>query len=348
MRTFAGTYCACVPARGTRLLCRVAVAVCLLLPACDDRDGGARPPGTDPTESVPAVIDIDLSRYGQPVDVAVGAGAVWATVTDPDGGALVKIDPRDNEVVASLPLENAHRIATTNDAVWVTTRGIPGSVVRIDPNRARAAAKIRVRGGGLEIAANNKVWVTRVIPPGSGRLFRINPATDEVDGTVDFAGTAFGVAADERDVWTIASNGKQSLVLEIDPRTAQIIGDSAIIPHGAQAIDVGEDAVWVTLGNKNEGPLFLQRLGRASVTPATRLRPVGKGRSALTVGEDSVWVWIEEPGELRRLDPATAKAVQTISVDMQQRTKNSALPGIALGYDAVWLTGDGTVHRVEP
>jgi len=56
-----------------------------------------------------------------PVDVAFGAGAVW--VANSRDGTVSRIDPRTDEVVATIPLGNSPQaIAVGGGAVWVTVQ----------------------------------------------------------------------------------------------------------------------------------------------------------------------------------------------------------------------------------
>jgi YVTN family beta-propeller protein len=60
-----------------------------------------------------------------PVDVAVGEDAVW--VVNSLDGSLSRIDPANNEVVATVEVGNEpRRVAVGEDEVWVTVRGAAG------------------------------------------------------------------------------------------------------------------------------------------------------------------------------------------------------------------------------
>lgn len=79
---------------------------------------------------VVATIDIFLpgssSQRVQPAALAVGAGAVWVT----DRGALYRIDPTTNTVVASAPIAMARLEASESD-LWITSP--PVGVLRVTP-----------------------------------------------------------------------------------------------------------------------------------------------------------------------------------------------------------------------
>src|SRR5207237_3004917 len=75
-------------------------------------------------------------------EAAAGNSAVWVSrVSD---NAVLRIDPRDNSVGATIPVgPQPEGIATTPGAVWVVDRGTP-SVARIDPATNRVVATIRI------------------------------------------------------------------------------------------------------------------------------------------------------------------------------------------------------------
>jgi YVTN family beta-propeller protein len=111
-------------------------------------------------------------------DLAVGAGAVWAT--DTDENVVWRIDAATGRATRTIPVgerpsappstdptKRAHGIAIGLGSVWVASRN-SGTVSRIDPESNRVVATIRVGRDVAPIAVGDgRVWVARqgVVPP---------------------------------------------------------------------------------------------------------------------------------------------------------------------------------------
>jgi YVTN family beta-propeller protein len=110
---------------------------------------------------------ISLPTAAVPNGIASGHGSIWVA-TGPlvrgtrviGSGALTRIDPSANAVVATIPLGGTPRgVATTEDGVWVTDRAT-SRVLRIDPSTNRVAQKIRLGNPPDDIvAADGVLWV---------------------------------------------------------------------------------------------------------------------------------------------------------------------------------------------
>ena len=120
--------------------------------------------------------------------VAVGEGAVWASVDNansgPDDHLLVRIDPTTNEIVDAIPLPEAGDLAVGDGSVWVLSQAVSGgAILRIDPLTNEIAVTIPVGDQLSDIAiGEGAVWVTRATDgnPPSGEVVRIDPTTNEI------------------------------------------------------------------------------------------------------------------------------------------------------------------------
>lgn len=122
------------------------------------------------TNTVQAIIKVKPFSYC----AAFGYGAVWITnsgqieyhrngeVTARDLGSVQKIDPKTNQVVATITVGFAPNfLATGEKGIWVLNEG-DGSVSRINPNTNQLTATIdaKVSGWGGDIAAGaGRVWL---------------------------------------------------------------------------------------------------------------------------------------------------------------------------------------------
>jgi YVTN family beta-propeller protein len=122
---------------------------------------------------VSAVIDVG----GEPRSVVAAAGSIWVAVNSTGSeqtGAVVRIDPRTDQVTASVVTGRwTHSLAAGADAIWATNF-LDGTVSVIDPRSATVAATSPIgnRPGGVAVGAGS-VWLT---PHRRNVLLRIDPA----------------------------------------------------------------------------------------------------------------------------------------------------------------------------
>jgi YVTN family beta-propeller protein len=131
-----------------------------------------------------------------PSGLAVGAGAVWVAL--PQGG-LGRIDPASNRsTVVRVPRCCDGELAAGEEALWVANRG-DGTLVRVDPATGRVAARVLLPRTTEQrphqvAVGEGAVWVTSA---GTRRatanlLWRVDPASNRVTGTLDLGPTSPG------------------------------------------------------------------------------------------------------------------------------------------------------------
>jgi virginiamycin B lyase len=146
-----------------------------------------------------------------PGAVTVTGGAVWVAL--PDNGGLVRIDPASNRsTVVRIARCCAGELAAGEGALWVANRG-DGTLVRVDPGTGRVAARVLLPRTTEQrphqvAVGDGAVWVTSA---GARRgtanlLWRVDPASNQVTGTLDLGPTSAGgtpnsVAAGDDAVW---------------------------------------------------------------------------------------------------------------------------------------------------
>ena len=114
------------------------------------------------------------------VDLAAGAGAVWAVTS---GAGLLRIDPRNARLTASLP-GPVSAVATGDGGVWAVCcqgRVRRGRVTRLDPASGQVIAAVGLPGRPLAVGAGpGGVWVRGA----QGWLWRVDPAGDRLAGAI--------------------------------------------------------------------------------------------------------------------------------------------------------------------
>jgi streptogramin lyase len=93
-----------------------------------------------------------------PLDVATGAGAVWAVT--PSDGTLWRIDPRHQDVAASVAVGKDPEFVVVGDGgVWVASR-LPGVLTRVDPSSNKVVSTLRLgRPVGALALVGRRLWV---------------------------------------------------------------------------------------------------------------------------------------------------------------------------------------------
>jgi YVTN family beta-propeller protein len=178
--------------------------------------------------------------------VAAGPDAVW--VSDYGTDTVVRVDPRTNQVAATiggLP-HGPTGLAEAAGAVWVACSRAD-QVARIDPATNQVTAAIPVGHEPVGIAAGfQSVWVHDENEERAGTVTRVDPSAARVTATVPVGLEAGrdgldGLAVTSKGVWV---PGVQ--VERIDPAQGRVVERTG---HPANALFAGDGALWsVDLG----------------------------------------------------------------------------------------------------
>jgi YVTN family beta-propeller protein len=136
------------------------------------------------------------------VALRAGLGALWATnVTD---GTLLRMNPADATVQATIPVGDQPRfLAVGENAVWVLNQG-DGTVTRVDPATNAVAATVDVDTGsvdGGDIAVGGGAVWARV---SDSLVVEIDPATNTAQTAYGPPHGSGSVAADDDAMWVSA------------------------------------------------------------------------------------------------------------------------------------------------
>ena len=163
---------------------------------------------TDPaTNQVVATIPVGRA----PGAMAMAGGAIWVAL--PENGGLGRIDPASNQATV-VPIADCcvGELAASEGALWVANHR-DGTLVRVDPATGRVAARIPLPGTTGQrphqvAVGDGAVWVTSASPrrATANLLWRVDPASNQVIGTLDLGPTSAGgipnrVAAGDGAVW---------------------------------------------------------------------------------------------------------------------------------------------------
>lgn len=257
--------------------------------------------------------------------MVVGEGAVWALASTNEGGSnvLVRIDPSNEEIVATTRLEaDAWYLGAGSGSIWV---GFPHSsaIQQVDAATNEVTRQWQLPGDGVSAitADDQDVWV-EVIQDRSDQgqqnlasLVRIDPRTGEIVATVPLEGLSGyddEIAIGGGAVWVagvnlVGSEERGADLVRIDPTTNTI---SAVLAVSAFSIRASVDSVWVT-------------------SPADGVND--------SLHKPEAW-------EARQIDPVTNEVSAPIS-----------LPGnvsgvLAVTTEGIWLSGydqEGLIHPIR-
>lgn len=272
---------------------------------------------------------------GQATAVAYAAGAIWVAAGY-DDGALVRIDPRTNGIVARVKVgRQPSSVISETGAIWVANQS-SDDVMRVDPATNRVTATVAVGKAPALIAGGfGSLWVTN---SGDGTVSRIDPAGLGVTTVRGLGQGPIGIAITPAGVFV--SDPKGGTIMRIDPatnsvaqtlvrrvRAATIIADGQTLwatelnEHEVFQLSTGEDArilrrihgmftwpgrmlrsgpdLWVTDSHRDE----IVALDVSASEPRPRRLPAAEWPLAIAEAEGAIWVTSHKGGVVLRLDP---------------------------------------------
>lgn len=193
------------------------------------------------TATITATIATGIANPKGELNVVAGAGSIW--VASEEGGAIARVDPATNGVIASIHANpGSYYLAFGLGALWAVS-GTQQSVQKIDPATNSVVATTALgREPGFLVAGEGAVWVQE---QGDGTVARIDPASGAVSGRVKVDETLkYGdIDAGGGKVWLRTTAGQTFVV--IDPVTLAIkarVGAAA----GSGALRYTRAGVWTT------------------------------------------------------------------------------------------------------
>ncbi len=243
---------------------------------------------------------------GDPGAVATVAGEVWAV--DRAGGAVVRIDPTTNRVVARVRIGmSASFLAAGGASLWAAASpsnptASSDRIVHVDLRTQKVSAVITNAGHPWLLAASPEaLWY---IAGDSQKIQRIDARTNQIVAAIAAGSSPLSLAVGADAVWVLDSSG--ALLTRIDPRTNTVAATITFAGYPGsppncwcQNVAVGEGAVWA-IANKSTLLRIDPRTNK--VTGALTLhRPIAN----VGVGDESVWVASDggDVFQIDRIDP---------------------------------------------
>lgn len=196
--------------------------------------------GLDSAE-VQTIIETGIANPKGETNVVSGAGSIW--VPSAAEGAIARIDPATNEIIATVPVDpGTFYLAYGMGALWAVSSDAQ-SLQKIDPatNRVTGRATLGKQPGFLA-AGEGAVWVQE---QGDGTVARVDPATMAITGRVPVGETLIygDIDTGGGSVWLRTT--EDQVFAMIDPDTMQVtarMGEAA----GSGAIRYTPMGIWTS------------------------------------------------------------------------------------------------------
>lgn len=205
-------------------------------------------------------------------------------------------------------------------------------VVRIVAPNPWHLRRIDVGGHPFSLAeAGGSIWVANFL---TGKVQRIDPATNRVAASVPVGGEPYGLAVAPGSIWV--GNNAAAEVARIDIASNRVV---ARVPAGDRPIGLTYANGSVSVGDFGDGAIT--RID-AATNAVTRRVVVAGEHEDLALDFGSLWVPNEE-GTVTRLDPATLAVQATIAVGLD--------PDFVVTRDGfVWTSAyrDDVVSKIDP
>ncbi|HYZ76314.1 MAG TPA: hypothetical protein VE596_02970 [Gaiellaceae bacterium] len=285
---------------------------------------------------------------GSPSGLIDAAGSLW--VARHRAGAVARIDPATNRIVADVPISSGlpTRFAFGAEGLWLENYS-DSTVAQIDPATNRVVAQVAGAGENCCAVAvgADSIWAQQGDPPNV--LTRIDARTKKVSANIPVR-NFFGVLFAYDSAWgTSGAN-----VVRIGPQTNAVVARVPVPGLSSAPLDTDTDLPWMAAGANS----IWVSAGRsvARIDPTTnRLVAVipivgvqSRTWSFLTASDSAVWVVgprSDGSAHLWRIDPATNTVVGELLL-----SKTSSVEGLTVGEGAVWVSLFDTnkVLRITP
>ena len=247
-------------------------------------------------------VQTEVAVGATPLDVVSDASAAWTL--DGDAQTISRVSPDGGRALTKAPGFTPTALSLGGDALWATyvVRSVAGTRVgmaSLDPSTLTQRTKRLLPGLGPSFGesppilyADGAVWVAG----SDDRLRRVDPVTQEIEGTVRLPAPARSLASGLGSIWTAA----ERVVLRIDPATRRVTQRIPVATPEIGPIAVGASSVWV--GDPLSGTIWRIQPGRPvqmhTVTP-------GLSASGIAYGDGALWVASAVDGKVFRIDAKT-------------------------------------------
>ena len=239
------------------------------------------------------MIKVDAATGSVAMTIDGGAGVaftddgVWVAL--PGQAEIQNLDPVSGEILLSVPGMTAY-LATGAGSVWAVA--FDGNVLRVDAESGELLATIPIEASELtDIAiSDDGAWVTA---KEDGKVFRIDPATNEVVAEIRTGAGAHAIVIDGSGVWV--TNYRDNTVSRIDPATNEVVATVEGVGSGV-GITAGAGAIWVS--TQGQG---ISRIDPATNEPTLVVQLPNEWNYGIAYAHGELWISSVDNGLVYRV-----------------------------------------------
>lgn len=284
---------------------------------------------------------INTPLTGKPIGIARGAGSVWVTASQGQAGGFVLL--RLEEATGVLEKEISlpgfpEGVEFKAPHVWVITKGLedaPSFLHQIDSRSSEIAAELRLEESPVDLVITDQPWVALA----SGAVVEVHEDGGRVQRRLNIG--ADGMAAFNDSLWIYRRPGR---ILPLDPDGSPSRVGQVDLPLNLTGLEVNDQFIAATqyLEDSTARVSIFDRV--EGTTSFVDLRG-GAGKISLT--PEGIWTILVGdvehggPGSAIRIDPKSAKVLETVEVGKG--------PSDLLAEDGqIWVVnfGDDTLSHV--
>lgn len=297
------------------------------------------PSPTSATERGAAIEPFDGSVESFPTEayssaVVIDGATVWVSH---DSGQISRYDITTGASLGTVPIQNgtlAARPVVGFGSMWVAT-DLDDTLHRVDSQSGEIVASLKIPGNirgldyvGTSTAAvsEDAVWVVSFDPAGS-KLYRIDPATNSISGSIPAPISANNVIYAEGSLWVLQVDGP---LVRLDPTDGRELASIQMASY-ATLMRFGFGTLWVNDFSKVD---LVKRIDPATNAVVASI-PTRPGNGTYWRGDFAFaggYAWTSSPdAALVKIDPTTNKIVARYG-------ELAGGAGLAARDDAVWFT----------
>jgi virginiamycin B lyase len=169
------------------------------------------------TNKIVTTISVGPTGPSGPNWLTTGFGGVWVGI--PNNGRVVRINTTTNAIDARIQIPALATpcggLATSADAIWITSCDQGNQMTRIDPTTNTAVGMVDLGGQGHTVVLiDGKPWVS----PAGGQIVRVDPVGNVVDRVIapgaGFAGGGDVIVA-SGSLWVVDASANRVIRLSI-------------------------------------------------------------------------------------------------------------------------------------
>ncbi|HSO51232.1 MAG TPA: hypothetical protein VL330_00450 [Actinomycetes bacterium] len=144
------------------------------------------------------------NRFFSPIQLTLDADAVWIQ----DDARLLRLDPATNTITDRTgDWEIGGGLAVVDGLLWLSGRTRPGAsqIVRVDPSTSRVVDRFPTGGDGALAVGGHSIWQAGIT---TQSIYRYDPASRQLLAEIPIGVVAKRLTADAGSLWVSSDSGR--------------------------------------------------------------------------------------------------------------------------------------------